>query len=196
VSRILTLSAVNAILAKISRIPNVARQADFLGQVAQAIHSHAEIYFIGFLALSPDDEWSVFCGGSVGRYTDWMLSRGFKIELSLDSYYGAWIRRVIYDHQILQVGLEGERMLIYSLLATLPWSLDIAFKGDEGRPFLWGAPLLPETRWELFLPLRSEDGVKGVIWIHSADADSEFELQDIVLFQLLTDQITGRLWPG
>jgi GAF domain-containing protein len=186
---VLTLSAANSILVEISSIPDGLEQQDFLNRVVQVIHAHVKVYFVGFFVLDPDERWVVFRSGSAGKATDSFLRHGHKLDIN---HPQGWMGNVVHGHEILLVGLDEQKVLTYSLSTESHWSLDVEFKQEHG-PLRWGGPLLPETRWELFLPLRSEKKVKGILWIHSSEI-SGFEMEDIILFQLLADQTSARLW--
>jgi putative methionine-R-sulfoxide reductase with GAF domain len=63
---------------------------------------------------------------------------------------------------------------------------------DYNQEYKFGSPLLPETRWELAVPLRIEGKVIGVLKIDGADRDS-FKYEDAKPIQIIADRVAEIL---
>ncbi len=180
-SPIITLSSVNAILLEISSVSSELEQDQFLSNVIAIIHAHVEIYFIGFYLLDLEKECVAFRAGS-GQAGEYLRSSGHYFPIKASR-----VEKVVLANKI---HLMSSEILTYSLPEEPWWSLDIKFAANEGLNYV--SPLLPETRWELFLPLRDQEKAMGIVWINTAEI-SGFSIEDIIYFQLLADQIAGRL---
>lgn len=185
----LSPSAMNSILVDVASIPSELTQEEFLSMVAEVIHTYITVYFVGFFILDSESGWAVFHSGTPGEFTDTFLQQGFRLLVKYPQNWMDWMGNIFHNQKIYCVGAET---LIYSLPTEWRQSPNVA-SGREEMPPLWGGPLLPETRWELYLPLRAGSEVKGVLWINRSTI-SRFELEDIIHFQLLADQLSTRLW--
>ena len=177
----ITLSAVNNILIEMSPL-QVVEPCEFLDCVIEIIHSYLDIYYQKFFLLDPqvDDEgtWVVFRAGTPGDFTRRMLSCGLRFQVGT---------AVLLD----RIKLTNRDIHIYSLPMQREDCLKIELEEAQYSPRV-AAPLLPDTRALLSIPLRCNDKYIGIWHISSSDGDT-FEVDDIVHFQLLADQIATKL---
>lgn len=183
---IMTLSALNAILIELCTIealfaPNEMGRRQLLDKIIDIIHSHIEIYFLGFFTLDMKEAVAAFEAGS-GKVGKVLQSRGHQLPTENNR-----INKLINENELWT---RGDVSLIYSLAPSPSWNLNIKLKLACIENF--GAPLLPNTSWELFLPMRDKQKVIGIFWIHTDDI-SGFSIEDITHFQFLADQISVRL---
>ena len=183
---IMTLSALNAILIELCTIealfaPNEMGRRQLLDKIIEIIHSHIEIYFLGFFTLDMEEAVATFEAGS-GEVGKALQSRGYQLPTENDR-----VNKLINENEL---SIRGDESLIYSLAKSPAWNLNIKLK--LARIGNFGSPLLPDTRWELFLPMRDKQKVIGIFWVHTGDI-SGFSMEDITHFQFLADQISVRL---
>lgn len=172
----ISLSAVNSILSKIALLTD-GEQDHFLKQVIEIIHTYVDIYFLMFFLRETGSEWVIFRAGTSGEASNLLLSVGHRLKIDT---------AVSVD----KIVLRGRNVSIYSLPITSPNNLDIQLEENQSPNYL--SPLLPETRLEFLLPLRLEEKIIGA-WHICSSRDDGFELDDIIYFQLLADQIAVRL---
>jgi transcriptional regulator with GAF, ATPase, and Fis domain len=172
----ISLSAANSILSKIALLTD-NEQDQFLKQVTEIIHTYVDIYFLMFFLLETGSEWVIFRVGTSGEASNTLLSKGHRLKIGT---------AVSVD----KIVLRGQDISIFSLPITSSNNLEIQFEENQSPNYL--SPWLPETRLELLLPLRFEEKIVGA-WHISSVRDDGFELDDIIHFQLLADQIAVRL---
>jgi GAF domain-containing protein len=173
----LNLSTVNSVLTKIALLRDLEPD-QLLNQVVEIVHAHIDIYFLEFFLLNSEDEWAIFRAGTRGEVTDLILSKGYRIRVGTNG--------LIAD----KIELRNEHLSVYLLPSDPQNNLDIQL--ELGQTPYYFSPLLPETKAELLLPLRFQGKLLGTWHINSSRFNG-FELDDIIYFQLLADQIAVRL---
>ena len=173
--KILTLSDVNTILFKIAYLRDV-EQNQFLSHITEIIHTQVDIYFTGFYLLEFEGKWIVFCTGTPGEITEIMSKRGHQFKAN-----------AIAANKIT---LLNSNRLTYTLSTNPNDNLSVKLETDHGPNYL--SPLLPETRSNLSLPLRIQEKLIG-LWQIESSKENAFEIDDIIHFQFLADQISVQL---
>ncbi|MBI1881300.1 MAG: GAF domain-containing protein [Chloroflexi bacterium] len=153
-------------------------QDEFLKHITEIIHTYVNISFLMFFVLDSDGEWVKFRTGTSGETTNFLLTKGYQLKAGM---------AVFVD----KIGLQSRNIFIYSLPTEAQNNLDIQLKEDQVPNYF--SPLLPETRSLLSLPLRFRGKLVGA-WHICSSRDEGFELEDILHFQLLADQIAVRLF--
>ncbi len=127
-------------------------------KVVQLIQEHFDLYYVGLFILDKNGEYAVLRAGT-GTAGEIMLANRHKLKV-------------------------GEGMIGWAIQHGEPRiALDI---GDDAVHF--ANPVLPETRSEGALPLRSRGRVLGAITIQS-NKEAAFTSDTITVLQAMTDQI-------
>jgi GAF domain-containing protein len=151
-------------VAEISRISNsVDDPADLMDQVVSLIQEHFNLYYAGIFLLDENLENAVLKAGS-GEAGQQMVGDQHQLPVGGASMVG-WAVAHGKARIALDTGAE-----------------DIRFEN----------PLLPRTRSELALPLRSGKKVIGALTIQS-DTPNAFDENDLTVLQGLADAITVAL---
>jgi GAF domain-containing protein len=130
-----------------------------LRQVVELVRERFNLYYVGLFLLDPDKRFAVLHAGT-GEAGQQMLAQGHKLEVGGGSMIGQCVTR-------------GEARI----------ALDV---GAEAVRF--DNPLLPNTRSEMALPLRSRGQVIGAMTVQSARA-AAFDEADIAIMQTMADQV-------
>lgn len=130
-----------------------------LRQVVELSRERFDLYYVGLFLLDEQGRFAVLRQGT-GAAGQQMVAQEHKLEVGGDSMIG-------------QCVFQGEARI----------ALDI---GEEAVYFK--NPLLPETRSEMALPLRSRGQVIGAMTVQSVEA-SAFDEADITVMQMLADQV-------
>ncbi len=182
---IITLSALNAILIGLYKLDKTTSaeidREQWLDKVIGIVHSHVDIYFLGFYILDPERREAIFETGT-GQAGKVIRQKGHRLLAKYPK-----LNELVNENKFW---IQGDEVLTYSLAQNPPWNLEIKFELSENM--ILPSNLLPDTRWELFLPLRKEYQALGVLWIHTSN-EMGFSLEDITHFQFLADQISIRL---
>ena len=171
----LSLSDVNTILLKISDLHDVEPN-QFLRYITEIIHTQVDIYFMGFYLLESDGKWVVFRIGTSGEFTERMLELGHQFKADAIA--------------VNKITLLNSHRLTYTLSTDPRNNLDARLETDRAPNYV--SPLLPETRSNLSLPLRIQENLIG-LWQIKSSKENAFEIDDIIHFQFLADQISVRL---
>ena len=173
----LTLNNVNAILMSMSTLQSNDPK-HFLQEIVEIIHTYVNIYFLQFFLLDSSKKTVVFSGGTAGEITEMTFARRYSIATET----------IVSSKQI---ALSTNRNVVYTFSDDSFYSLDLKLEADYGQNY--AAPLLPETRVQLSLPLRFQGELVGLWRVMSSNEDA-FDLDDIMHFQMLADQITVKLY--
>jgi hypothetical protein len=130
-----------------------------------------------------DKKEGIFFRAGSGQIGELIRSQGLYIPIE-----SSFAQDILTGKEIRKKGRE--EIWTYSLPDEHAWGLEIKLKKHEVT--ITGSPLLPDSRWELFLPLRGREETIGMIWIHTAEM-AGFSLEDTTHFQFLADQIAVRL---
>lgn len=162
-------------VADVARLASEVLDVDTLTQQAvDLLRRQLNLYYAGLFlvdttelpaefASAPRRQWAVLRAGT-GEAGAQMMARRHRLEVGGSSMIG-------------QCVATGEARI----------ALDV---GAEAVRF--DNPLLPETRSELALPLRSRGGVIGALTIQSAEA-AAFGQEDITVLQALADQLANAI---
>jgi GAF domain-containing protein/ABC-type uncharacterized transport system substrate-binding protein len=129
-----------------------------LRQVVDLVRERFNLYYVGLFLLDPE-KYAVLRAGT-GQAGRQMLAQGHKLEVGGSSMIGQCVTR-------------GEARI----------ALDV---GVEAVRF--DNPLLPNTRSEMALPLRSRGQVIGAMTVQSAKA-AAFDEADLATMQTMADQV-------
>ena len=166
---------------QLQTVADVARVASevldvktLLQRVVDLLHEQLDLYYVGLFlvdtmttpaefASAARRRWAVLRAGT-GKAGAQMVARRHRLEVGGSSMIG-------------QCVVTGEARI----------ALDV---GAEAVRF--DNPLLPDTRSELALPLKSRAGVIGALTIQSAEA-AAFGAEDITVLQALADQLANAI---
>lgn len=146
--------------AEISRATTLVLDPnELLRQTADLVRERFNLYYVGLFLPDQDRRFAVLHAGT-GEAGRQMLEQGHRIEIGGDSAVGQCIAR-----------------------AEARIALDV---GEEAHHF--DNPLLPDTRSEMALPLRSRGRVVGAMTVQSTE-ESAFDEASIAVMQTLVDQV-------
>jgi GAF domain-containing protein/HAMP domain-containing protein len=146
--------------AEVSRaITSVLDPNELLRQVVDLARERFDLYYVGLFLLDEERRFAVLRAGT-GEAGQKMLAQGHRLEVGGKSMIGQCVAR-----------------------AEARIALDV---GEE--PVRFDNPLLPETRSELALPLRSRGRVIGAMTVQSAK-EAAFDETGIAVFQTMADQV-------
>ncbi len=131
-------------------------------QVVQLIQSRFNLYYVGLFLLDEAEEWAVLRVGT-GEAGREMLARGHRLKVG-EGMIGWCIA-----HQQARIALDV---------------------GTDAVRF--NNPLLPETRSEGALPLRSRGRVLGALTVQSSEA-AAFDQDTVRVLQVMADQVAVAL---
>jgi GAF domain-containing protein/HAMP domain-containing protein len=137
---------------------------ELLRQVVDLVRQRFDLYYVGLFLLDekPDESGRTFAvlRAGTGKAGQEMLAQGHKLEMGGESMIGQCVAR-----------------------SEARVALDV---GEEAVRF--ENPLLPKTRSELALPLRSRGRVIGAMTVQSEQANA-FDEAYIVVLQTMADQV-------
>jgi GAF domain-containing protein/HAMP domain-containing protein len=146
--------------AEVSRATTSVLDPDeLLRQVVDLVRERFGLYYVGLFLLDEERRFAVLRAGT-GKAGRQMLAQGHKLEAGGESMIG-WCVASAKARIALDVGEEAVR-----------------FKN----------PLLPETRSEMALPLRSRGRVIGAMTVQSSQ-EAAFDEADIAVMQTMADQV-------
>ncbi len=134
-----------------------------LSQVVDLVRERFDLYYVGIFLLDEERRFALLRAGT-GDAGQAMLAQGHKLEVGGESMIGQCVAR------------NQARI-----------ALDV---GKE--PFRFDNPLLPHTRSELALPLRSRGRVIGAMTVQSA-RPAAFDEADVAIMQTMADQVAVAL---
>jgi GAF domain-containing protein/HAMP domain-containing protein len=132
---------------------------ELLRQVVALVHERFNLYYVGLFLLDEERRFAVLHAGT-GSAAQEMLAQEHKLAVGGDSMVG-------------QCTAKGEARI----------ELDV---GEEAVRF--DNPLLPETRSEMALPLRSRGRVIGAMTVQSVE-EAAFDETDVAVMQTMADQV-------
>jgi GAF domain-containing protein len=155
--------------SQVSRAASSELDPDELMQhVVDLIHERFDLYYVGLFLVSESSagngadarQHELELKAGTGVAGRWMLTQGFSVEIGDDSAVGQCTAR---GQAQTRSKLEEE---------------GVGFAGE----------LLPQTRSEVALPLRSRGRVLGALDVHSVESEA-FSQEDIAVLQTMADQI-------
>jgi GAF domain-containing protein/CHASE3 domain sensor protein len=132
---------------------------ELLRQVVVLVRERFDLYYVGLFLLNEEGTFAVLDAGT-GEAGKKMLEQGHRLEVGGNSMIG-------------QCTARNEARI----------ALDV---GEEADRF--ENPLLPETRSEMALPLRSRGQVIGAMTVQSTE-EAAFDEADIAVMQTMADQV-------
>jgi GAF domain-containing protein/HAMP domain-containing protein len=132
---------------------------ELLRQVVNLVRERFALYYVGLFLLDEERQFAVLRAGTGGAGRI-MMTQGHRLEVSGDSMIGQCVAR-------------SEARI----------ALDV---GEN--PFHFDNPILPETRSEMALPLRSRGRVIGAVTVQSAE-EAAFDEADVSVMQTMADQV-------
>ena len=150
--------------AEVSRATTaITNLEELLFSAVDLIQKRFDLYYAGIFLVDEKREWAVLRAGT-GEAGRKMLEAGHRLRVGGRSMIGACVA-------------SGEARI----------ALDV---GREAVRF--NNPLLPKTRSEMALPLRSGGQVIGAMTIQSTE-EAAFSQEDIVILQTMADQIANAI---
>jgi len=148
------------VAAEVSRATTaVLDPDDLLRQTVDLVRERFGLYYVGLFLLDEEQQFAVLRAGT-GEAGKRMLEQAHRLAVGGESMIGACVA-------------SGQARI----------ALDV---GEEAVRF--DNPLLPDTRSEMALPLRSRGRVIGAMSVQST-AESAFDEADIVIMQTMADQV-------
>lgn len=132
-------------------------------RVVNLVRQRFNLYYVGLFLVDENRRFAVLRAGT-GEAGQEMLAQGHRLEVGGESMVGQCVARA-EACIALDVGVEAGR---------------------------FDNPLLPETRSEMALPLRSRGRVVGVMTAQSVE-ESAFDEADIAVMQTMADQVAVAL---
>lgn len=146
--------------AEVSRATTSVLDPDrLLREVVELVRERFDLYYVGLFLLDEQQQFAVLRAGT-GEAGREMIARGHRLEVGGDSMIGQCVAR-----------------------AEARIALDV---GAEARRF--DNPLLPLTRSEMALPLRSRGRILGAMTVQS-EKGAAFDEADIAVMQTMADQV-------
>ena len=146
--------------AEVSRATTSVLDPDeLLRQTVELVRERFDLYYVGLFLLGEKRRFAVLQAGT-GEAGQKMLAQGHKLEVGGESMIG-WCVANAEARIALDVGEEAIR---------------------------FDNPLLPETRSEMALPLRSRGQVIGAMTVQSTE-EAAFDEADIAVMQTMADQV-------
>ena len=157
--------------AEVSRaVSSILKTDELLPQVVELVCQRFDLYYAGLFLVDQTGEWT----GEPGK---WAVLRAGTGEAG---------RTMMEQSHKLEIG--GTSMIGWCLAHKhARIALDV---GEEAVRF--DNPLLPETRSELALPLRSRGQAIGALTIQSSQ-EAAFSEEDIAVLQTLADQLANAI---
>ncbi|MFB0537071.1 MAG: GAF domain-containing protein [Anaerolineae bacterium] len=132
---------------------------ELLRQVVDLVRERFDLYYVGLFLLDEEGQLAVLRAGT-GEAGQQMMAQGHRLEVGGDSMIG-WCTARAEARIALDVGEEAVR---------------------------FDNPLLPDTRSEMALPLRSRGRVIGAMTVQSME-EAAFDEADIAVMQTMADQV-------
>jgi GAF domain-containing protein len=132
---------------------------ELVQQVVNLVYERFNLYYVGLFLVDESGQWAVLEAGTGGAGRQ-MLAQGHRLEVGGISMVG-WCTANAQARIALDVGEEAVR---------------------------FDNPLLPETRSEMALPLRSRGRVIGALDVQSTEPGA-FSEGDIAVLQTMADQV-------
>jgi GAF domain-containing protein len=168
----------------LAALPESLAQEQFLWQAVETIVTETGLYFAAVYLLDFNDALFYMRAGS-GEFGRILYSQGHRFSIQSPQ-----VRHTILYNQITLIDYAESTVSFFSLQSNEQSLLASLFIEEGPTPI--PAPLLVNKKWELFLPLRNETGLRGILGLSSA-ALSAFTADEILTFQLLADQIGTRI---
>jgi GAF domain-containing protein len=149
--------------ARVTQAVTSVLDPDELAQAAvKLVCERFDLYYVGLFLIDESGEWAVLRAGT-GEAGQRMLAQDYRLKVDDTSMVG-WCIANAQTH-------------IAPDLGTIPHPSPAKVN-----------PLLPETRSEISLPLRSRDRVIGALDVQSTDR-AAFSQEDIAVLQMVADQV-------
>jgi GAF domain-containing protein/HAMP domain-containing protein len=146
--------------ADVARVTTAVLDPDELvRQTGDLIRDRFDLYYVGLFLIDEEQQFAVLRAGT-GEAGRKMLEQGHQLEVGGESMIG-------------QCTARAEARIAFDV-------------GEEAVRF--DNPLLPETRSEMALPLRSRGRVIGAVTVQSVEA-AAFDEADIAVMQTMADQV-------
>ena len=151
-------------VAEVSRVlGSVLDLENLLPKVVETVRERFDLYYVGLFLLDQESHFAVLRAGT-GDFGQLMIAQGHKLAVGGDSMIG----------QCILAGQPGIQL-------------------DVGKAAIrFNNPLLPYTRSELALPLRSRGKIIGAITIQSTKA-AAFDDAYISVLQVMADQVATAI---
>jgi putative methionine-R-sulfoxide reductase with GAF domain len=155
--------SINSFVSAINSLPANLNEDELMQRMVESIYAVSDFYFVSLYLIDTAREWVVFRAGT-GEHGKTFLSRGHRLQIGTTSLVGRAIR-------------FGELQLLdYYDVQLLRIS----------------SPLLPDTLWEIALPLRAHDQIIGVLEVEGSER-ANFKLEDIKPLQQVADEVARKL---
>jgi len=198
--RVEELAMANALLQRRALQFQIAAQAsnavtsvldpdELVQRAVDLICDQFDLYYAGLFLIDESGQWAVLRAGT-GEAGRQMLAQGYKLETNNNSVVGRCIAdaqaRIALDVAPMQVALRPQAAT--AVVAGSSSTEAPSGPGEEIVELVEVNPLLPETRSQMILPLRSRGWVIGTLDIHSTKREA-LSKEDIPILQMVADQV-------
>jgi hypothetical protein len=181
------------IISRGSSISEHLDQTQFMQQIIEMIDRYLNTYMVGIFLVDESKQVAVFRAGT-GELGQFLVSRNHKIPINETSDLMAGL--LFNEIRII----EGWSTKVFGCSLPLEIELDSILRFEVKKDYsetsisenkLSHSVKTPDPRWEILLPLRINNQVFGAIYVQYMNF-SQFDLEQAVILQWLTDQIA--LW--
>lgn len=192
----LTVETANAILTEVSSISQQLDNHQLASQVVEMIDKYVQVYLVGIFLVDITEQTAVFQAGS-GELGQFLVSQGHHIPLDKPSDLAPCLL-----HGEVHI-FEGWSAKSYGCSPSLDIQPDtiLRLQLKKEYPDMVAARDLsiysakpPDPRWLIYLPLRVNEQVFGVLHCQVKEF-ARFRLEEVALLQWLADRIAVSLQP-
>ena len=148
-------SSIENCINQISGLSTSEKLETFTKQVVELIQHNIDCYFVGLFLLDTQRDSLQFCAGS-GVIGDTLVQNQWALPIN-----NAWMKDTIIAGDITVINLSIPKVSRYKIIKTTSGARKLHLQIHENT-FLPGQ-ILPNTRWQLFLPLQEHANVFGVL---------------------------------
>ena len=190
----ITKEVAHSIISTSLSISENLNQTQFYEQIIEILHKYLKPYMVGIFLVDEPKQVANFRVGS-GELGQFLVSRNHKVPINESS--DLMVGLVFNEIRII----EGWSVKVFGCLLPPKIELDSTLTFEEKRDYskrdtstnmLSHSVRTPDPRWEILLPLRINNQIFGAIYIQYMNF-SEFDLEQAVILQWLTDRIAPRL---
>ena len=163
---------------------------EFLHLFVENTASTLNLYFVGIHFIDESKENLVFYTGS-GIIGDKLFKHKHKVKLVPESYYANQNSPAAYNGEIRLVDWIGFKILSYKVANDSIQEIDSEHISDQ----YFCSPMLPESRTELYLPLRLGKQTIGTLEMDFSVA-STFSVNEVENLQFLANELARVIDEG
>lgn len=158
----------------------------FSAQIVELIQRGLRFYFVSLFLIDSAKRKMVFQAGT-GKPGEVLRKHGHAFDIESKGMGGTAVRLnsiCIDNNSAALLGFWNIRLP--SFMETGPIGPSEFFKREEPRPH----PLLPDTKSQMVIPLRTPQGIIGMLDFHSSQ-EADFNHKDAIIFMKLADEVAS-----